>query len=87
VPEGFSVNKAQDPTMIDASHRRAHQPSRGEHRQAETGRRGEARRRREAERERSFEDALDRGLQDTFPGSDPVSVTQPSPSKCDKNEA
>ena len=26
------------------------------------------------------ENALDEGLEDTFPGSDPVSVTQPAPS-------
>ena len=29
--------------------------------------------------------SLDKGLEDTFPGSDPVNVTQPAPSKQDKN--
>jgi hypothetical protein len=72
--------------MIDAPHRPAPESSRGEHRQADNGRRGDERRQREAERRKSLEDALDRGLQDTFPGSDPVAVTQPPPSACDKNK-
>ena len=29
--------------------------------------------------------ALEKGLKDTFPGSDPVNVTQPAPSKQDKD--
>ena len=40
----------------------------------------------EAERRKSLDEALEEGLEDTFPGSDPVSVTQPAPSSCDKNE-
>ena len=31
----------------------------------------------EAECKRSLEEALDLGLEETFPGSDPVAVTQP----------
>jgi hypothetical protein len=34
-------------------------------------------------RDEALEDALDEGLKETFPGSDPVSVTQPAPSKED----
>jgi hypothetical protein len=30
-----------------------------------------------------LEDALEEGLEETFPGSDPVSVTQPAPSRGD----
>jgi hypothetical protein len=30
-------------------------------------------------------DALDEGLEESFPGSDPVSVTQPAPSKHDED--
>jgi hypothetical protein len=30
-----------------------------------------------------LDEALEEGLEETFPGSDPVSVTQPSPSKPD----
>jgi hypothetical protein len=72
--------------MIDAPHRAAPHSSGREHRQADNGRHGDERRQREAERRKSLEDALDRGLQDTFPGSDPVAVTQPPPSACDKNK-
>ena len=32
---------------------------------------------------RRLDEALEEGLEETFPGSDPVSVTQPSPSKAD----
>ena len=37
----------------------------------------------QAERRRSLEQALDEGLRETFPGSDPVSVVQPAPSRHD----
>jgi nicotinate phosphoribosyltransferase len=37
-----------------------------------------------AERRRTLDKVLDEGLEDTFPASDPVSVTQPSPNSCDK---
>ena len=37
-----------------------------------------------ASHKRKLDEALDRGLEDTFPGSDPVSVTQPPPSPYDK---
>ncbi len=39
-----------------------------------------------AERRRTLDEVLDGGLEDTFPASDPVSITQPSPSTCDKKE-
>jgi hypothetical protein len=32
---------------------------------------------------RRLDDALAEGLEETFPGSDPVNVTQPAPSKAD----
>ena len=32
---------------------------------------------------RRLDEALDEGLEETFPGSDPVNVTQPPPSKAD----
>ncbi len=32
---------------------------------------------------RRLDAALDEGLEETFPGSDPVNVTQPPPSKSD----
>ena len=34
-----------------------------------------------------LDDALERGLEETFPASDPVSVVQPPPSARDKREA
>lgn len=39
----------------------------------------------EAERRRTLDEALDCGLEDSFPGSDPVAVTQPPPSARDKD--
>jgi hypothetical protein len=38
-------------------------------------------------RRRELDDALERGLEDTFPASDPVSVIQPARSAHDKAEA
>jgi hypothetical protein len=35
------------------------------------------------EEKRQLDDALEEGLKETFPASDPVSVTQPAPSKGD----
>ena len=34
---------------------------------------------------RRLDDALEEGLEETFPGSDPVNVTQPAPSKADQH--
>ena len=36
-------------------------------------------------RKRRLEDALEEGLEETFPGSDPVNVTQPAHSKADQH--
>ena len=33
----------------------------------------------------AMEKALEQGLEESFPGSDPVNVTQPAPSKKDKD--
>lgn len=38
----------------------------------------------DAEKER-LDRALEEGLEETFPGSDPVNVTQPPPSRKDKD--
>jgi len=35
------------------------------------------------QRDEGLEEALEEGLEETFPGSDPVNVTQPAPSKED----
>ena len=34
---------------------------------------------------RKLDAALEEGLEETFPGSDPVNVTQPAPSKADQH--
>ncbi|MEH2529390.1 hypothetical protein V1277_004233 [Bradyrhizobium sp. AZCC 1588] len=37
------------------------------------------------EEKRRLDDALEEGLEETFPASDPVNVTQPAPSKGDQH--
>ena len=44
------------------------------------------RREREEARKRKLEKSLDQGLEDSFPGSDPINVTQPPPSVADKRK-
>jgi hypothetical protein len=41
---------------------------------------------RAARKRRHLNRKLDEALEDTFPGSDPVSISQPSPSAKDKNQ-
>jgi hypothetical protein len=38
------------------------------------------------EEKRRLEKALERGLEESFPASDPVNVTQPPPSKPDRKD-
>ncbi|WP_426440197.1 hypothetical protein [Bradyrhizobium genosp. P] len=38
----------------------------------------------ESVEKRRLDEALEEGLEETFPGSDPVSVTQPAPTKGDR---
>jgi hypothetical protein len=47
-----------------------------------TGHRSDAKAAAAAEK-RQLDRALEEGLEETFPGSDPVNVTQPAPSKAD----
>ena len=37
------------------------------------------------EQKRRLDDVLEEGLEETFPASDPVNVTQPAPSKGDQH--
>ena len=37
----------------------------------------------EIKEKRQLDEALEEGLEETFPGSDPVNVTQPAPSRAD----
>jgi hypothetical protein len=45
-----------------------------------------ARTEREEERKRKLEKSLERGLEDSFPGSDPINVTQPPPTAGEKKK-
>ena len=40
---------------------------------------------RDREEKRRLDDALEEGLKETFPASDPVNVVQPAPSKGDRH--
>ena len=53
-----------------------------------TGHQQDEKQRREAEaaRKQELEKSLERGLEDSFPGSDPINVTQPPPTRGDKNK-
>ena len=44
------------------------------------------RREREEARKRKLEKSLEQGLEDSFPGSDPINVTQPPPRVADKKK-
>jgi len=48
--------------------------------------RDDKRRAQDAERHDRLDDALERGLEDTFPASDPVSITQPPHNLWDRRE-
>ncbi|WP_271613678.1 hypothetical protein [Bradyrhizobium sp. CCBAU 51627] len=39
----------------------------------------------EIKEKQALDDALEEGLEETFPGSDPVNVTQPPPSRGDSH--
>jgi hypothetical protein len=52
----------------------------------ENAKTNERRRAAEQARRRRLEKALEEGLEGTFPGSDPVSVTQPARSRQDKRD-
>jgi hypothetical protein len=45
-----------------------------------------ARRDRDEARQRRLEKSLEQGLEDTFPASDPINVTQPPPTLGDKKK-
>lgn len=68
--------------MDESSRNRSLQADR---RQTGEDRRSEEERRRQQTKEK-LDDALDVGLEETFPGSDPVSVVQPPSNVHEKNE-
>jgi hypothetical protein len=73
--------------MMDESNRH-HSPLQGDRRAFERSEKDRAnqRRKREERRKKELDDTLDQGLEDTFPGSDPVAITQPPPSARDKRK-
>lgn len=75
--------------MMDHATGRLSQSSRTDQPHDDFGRaedRQTKRRDRELDRKKSLDDALEAGLEDTFPGSDPVAVTQPPHSARDKSD-
>jgi hypothetical protein len=75
---GFEVSS----TMLEASATSLARPSAPAGRISMTGPRSEEKGAKNAEKRR-LDEALEEGLEETFPGSDPVNVTQPAPSKED----
>jgi hypothetical protein len=70
--------------MDEANRNRSLQADQG-HFAREQEDRAEKRRKREERRKEELDDSLDRGLEDTFPASDPVAITQPPHSARDKH--
>jgi hypothetical protein len=70
---------------MDADMHKTAKPSK-QNRRSDTGRRGKHHQPRD-EKDKKLDEALERGLEETFPASDPVSVVQPPPSARDKHEA
>jgi len=71
--------------LMDAGMDRSTNPSKQQPR-SDAGRRGGKHRRPDEEKNKNLDEALERGLEETFPASDPVSVVQPPPSPRDKHE-
>jgi hypothetical protein len=75
---------SQEKPMIDQwNSNRTPTPARGSDSEGENHG-GDGKRRRDHAQKEKLDDALDRGLEDSFPGSDPVSVTQPPSNPYDK---
>jgi hypothetical protein len=72
--------------MMDQYRHHPTRPGYGDIEDDDTDHDGKHRRDREARQKQKLDDALDRGLEDTFPASDPVSITQPPQSPYDKPE-
>jgi hypothetical protein len=66
--------------MEDATHKSVMHPSTPDDRH----RNEEEKAARAEKRRKSLDDRLDQGLEETFPGSDPVSITQPPRNAHDK---
>ncbi len=71
--------------MDDTNRNRTPQPGPGQ--SARNVKDSDDKRERDARQHKRLEEALERGLEETFPGSDPVAITQPPHSARDKYEA
>jgi hypothetical protein len=71
--------------MEEWNRNRSLQPDHGEFERDGKDRAGK-RREKSEKRKEALDDTLERGLEDTFPGSDPVSVTQPPHNARDKGK-
>jgi hypothetical protein len=70
--------------MMDGWKHRPLQPDQGDFERDMEDRDGKRQRAQDADRKQKLDEALELGLEDSFPGSDPVSVTQPPHSPYDK---
>jgi hypothetical protein len=71
---------------MDESNRKTSPRAGHAHRdEAEAGRVGKHDR--DAERKKALDDSLERGLEESFPGSDPVAATQPPHSPHDRHKS
>lgn len=69
----------------ESNRRRAPRPDQSDF-ERETKDQASKRREHEEKRKEVLDESLDRGLEDTFPGSDPVAITQPPHSARDKRK-
>jgi hypothetical protein len=73
--------------MMDEWNRNRSLPPDHDAPERDTKSRDARKREQDEKRKEHLDDALDQGLEDSFPGSDPVSITQPPPSARDKRES
>jgi hypothetical protein len=70
--------------MDEWNRKQSHQADADSYERDEADHDGKHRREQEASRKQKLDDALDLGLEESFPGSDPVSVVQPQAGPYDK---
>jgi hypothetical protein len=76
------ISRILGTTMEDVTRKSAPHPTTSrDARGAEEGKTARA-----EKHKKSLDDKLEQGLEETFPGSDPVSITQPPPTARDKRE-
>jgi hypothetical protein len=71
--------------MNESNRKTSPQGRRDDFEDAEAARAGK--RDRDAQRKKALDDSLERGLEESFPGSDPVAATQPPHSPHDRHKS